>query len=99
MSLRCDATMVWWIREVVWMAATPVVQSGSESRSVVTQVRGHPLCTHSSTIYATPGSIGRPERSAWTSSVVRSCPSFQARRSAVDGPGRAKSTTKGKARP
>ncbi len=23
MSMRCDATMVWWIREVFWMAANP----------------------------------------------------------------------------
>lgn len=87
MSARCDATMVWWITEVVWTGATPAVRSGSETRSVVTQVRGHPPSTHCLIICTTTGSIGRPTRSAWTRAVVRSCPSFRARRSAVDAHG------------
>src|SRR5450631_2587307 len=72
--------MVWWMRDVVWTAETPVVQSGLGTRSAVRQVRGRPRCTRCLIICKAPASIGRPRRSAWTSSVVRSCPSFLARR-------------------
>src|SRR5450631_975313 len=58
MRMRCDARMVWWIREVLWMAATPVVPSGSKTRSVLTQARGRPRCIHALITCTTPVSIG-----------------------------------------
>jgi hypothetical protein len=84
MSMRCDTTMVW----VDQGSHLDGGNTGGAIRLGDTvgrkQVRGHPRWTHSWIICTTPGSIGRPTRSAWTSSIVRSYPSFRARRSAVD---------------
>ena len=69
MSMRCDATMVQWIRKVVWMAATPVVPSGSETQFVVTQVRGHPPCTLSLIIQPPADAVWR-EGGRWEPGLI-----------------------------
>jgi hypothetical protein len=59
MILFHDATMVWWIRDVVWMAAIPVAPSESGTRSAGRQDRGRRRCMRCLIICKAPGSIER----------------------------------------